>query len=361
MKRIFALFSALCLLLCLSACGKDNVTPTGSTPSSPKGTEATLPKPTATEGTAPLAPEETLTQPDETTGDHTLPTQPEASADPTSPVLPTTPTQPTEPAQPTEPTQSTEPNQPTQPPAPHIHSYSSSITKAAGCTAKGIKTYRCSCGASYTEDISATGHNWGQWVTTKAPSVTEEGNSQRKCANCQDVENKVIPKLPDPGPANGAVTREQLDQIYELFLTYVNAERIRVGAAPLTTNSYLDSVAQLRSTETLELFSHTRPNGEPWHSLIDSNAYPYITVGENLCMTSHVGDGSYTPADKWVGSRSQVEAAASWIFVLFKNSPGHYANMINADFKECGIGISFEMFTDDIPLFYLAHIFGARS
>ena len=123
---------------------------------------------------------------------------------------------------------------------------------------------------------------------------------------------------------------------------------------------YLDSVAQIRSAETIELFSHTRPNGEPWHSLIDVHAYPYIATGENICMTSHIGNGSYTSADKWVGSQPQIEAAASWIFVLFKNSSGHYSNMINANYKECGIGISYEMHADGIPMFYLAHIFGAR-
>ena len=45
-------------------------------------------------------------------------------------------------------------------PATHKHSYTSSVTKKATCTATGTKTYKCSCGNSYTEAIAATGHDW---------------------------------------------------------------------------------------------------------------------------------------------------------------------------------------------------------
>lgn len=57
----------------------------------------------------------------------------------------------------------TKPEQPkqTEPtPAPHTHSYSSSITQNASCNANGVKTFTCSCGDSYTETIPMTDHNW---------------------------------------------------------------------------------------------------------------------------------------------------------------------------------------------------------
>jgi len=47
----------------------------------------------------------------------------------------------------------------------HTHSYSSKVTKAATCTNTGTRTYTCSCGNSYTETISALGHDYsGQRV-----------------------------------------------------------------------------------------------------------------------------------------------------------------------------------------------------
>lgn len=44
-------------------------------------------------------------------------------------------------------------------PASHKHSYVSKVTKEATCTGKGTKTFTCSCTDTYTEDISALGHD----------------------------------------------------------------------------------------------------------------------------------------------------------------------------------------------------------
>lgn len=351
MKRILALLLSISILFCLVACKKR---PAGSA-DSVLGSTASTETRGSTPATETTGGKETTgteaTQGATAPGETTAPTVPSA----TGPADSTDPTNPTG-APSTEATQPTQPGQP-----PHSHSYSSRITKAATCTGQGVRTFSCACGASYTESIPATGHSWGQWVTTKEPTIAAEGNSQRKCDNCSATENKPISKLPDPGADSGPVTQAQLQQIHDLFLTYVNAERVRVGVSPLSTNTHLSGWAQTRSQETITLFSHTRPDGQPWSTIIDGSQYPWVTIGENLCMTSHMGDNPYTSADKWVGSQSQIEAAAGWLFNLLKNSPGHYANMINGSFTECGIGISYQMEGSiQIPMFYLAHIFGAR-
>ena len=46
----------------------------------------------------------------------------------------------------------------------HTHSYASAITTPATCTADGVRTYTCSCGASYTEKINKLGHSYGAWT-----------------------------------------------------------------------------------------------------------------------------------------------------------------------------------------------------
>ncbi len=49
------------------------------------------------------------------------------------------------------------------------HSYTSKVTKAATCTVAGVKTFTCSkCSNSYTESIPATGHNWTAATCTAA-------------------------------------------------------------------------------------------------------------------------------------------------------------------------------------------------
>ncbi len=69
----------------------------------------------------------------------------------------------------------------------HQHSFSSAVTKAAGCTEKGVKTFTCSCGDSYTEDIPALGH---KAVTDKAvaPTCTADGKTEGShCSVCNTV------------------------------------------------------------------------------------------------------------------------------------------------------------------------------
>lgn len=43
---------------------------------------------------------------------------------------------------------------------PHQHQYSSVVTTQPTCTRSGVRTYSCTCGASYTEAVPATGHAW---------------------------------------------------------------------------------------------------------------------------------------------------------------------------------------------------------
>lgn len=59
---------------------------------------------------------------------------------------------------------------------PHTHSYTSSVTTAATCTNAGVRTYTCSCGESYTEEIPAAGHNYVDGVCTVCGAVDPNYN-----------------------------------------------------------------------------------------------------------------------------------------------------------------------------------------
>ena len=50
--------------------------------------------------------------------------------------------------------------EPDEPDEPHTHSYTATVTTAATCETAGVRTYTCSCGGSYTEEIPATGHDY---------------------------------------------------------------------------------------------------------------------------------------------------------------------------------------------------------
>ncbi len=79
----------------------------------------------------------------------------------------------------------------------HAHNYSSSaVTRAATCSQSGVRTYYCSCGATKTEGIPATGHSWGSWVTTKQPTSDSTGTAKRTCTKCSGYETKTLAKRP---------------------------------------------------------------------------------------------------------------------------------------------------------------------
>lgn len=55
----------------------------------------------------------------------------------------------------------------------HEHNYTETVTKEPTCTEAGEKTYTCGCGDSYTEDIPATGHHFGE---------------EDKCTDCGELD-----------------------------------------------------------------------------------------------------------------------------------------------------------------------------
>lgn len=132
------------------------------------------------------------------------------------------------------------------------------VTTEPGCETKGIKTYTCAlCRATKTEDIPAaghtevedpavaatcttagktkgahcslcgevlvahevipaTGHSFGEWTETKAPSLTEDGEESRSCRNsgCKETETRPVKAVIytvsyDANGGTGAPTAQQ--------------------------------------------------------------------------------------------------------------------------------------------------------
>ena len=79
----------------------------------------------------------------------------------------------------------------------HEHSYEKTETKKPTCTSKGEKTYTCSCGDTYKEDISKTAHT-EESIKGKAATCTKKGLTDgKKCTACGKVtvEQKELPAL----------------------------------------------------------------------------------------------------------------------------------------------------------------------
>tara|TARA_B100002051_G_scaffold276205_1_gene323184 strand:+ start:9374 stop:9907 length:534 start_codon:yes stop_codon:yes gene_type:complete len=117
-------------------------------------------------------------------------------------------------------------------------------------------------------------------------------------------------------------TTEELPFSQMEVIEKVNEVRAKDGLAPLTLNSQLEAAAQNKATDMAEqaYFSHIGPNNERFWDFITEADYRYYYAGENLA--AHFSDVE-TLVNAWY------------------NSPSHQANMLNAEYTETGIGITY--------------------
>ncbi|MCL2037880.1 CAP domain-containing protein [Candidatus Saccharibacteria bacterium] len=136
------------------------------------------------------------------------------------------------------------------------------------------------------------------------PSAPPPGQPQTPTPPTPPVQPPVQPPAPDP-----------LTEV----LNIVNAERAAVGAGPLAIVPLLSQAAQVRAVEAASVFSHTRPNGSQWSTVLGEYGISYSMAGENLAL------GNMTPAQVMQG----------WM-----NSAGHRANILNPSYTQIGLGKS---------------------
>jgi len=105
------------------------------------------------------------------------------------------------------------------------------------------------------------------------------------------------------------------------LLDETNGQRSGNGVGGLQLNGQLNQAAQAKAEDMVarNYWSHTTPDGkEPWQ-FITSTGYSYQTVGENLAY----------------GFSNSTSTVTGWM-----NSPGHRANLLNANFQDVGFGIA---------------------
>lgn len=94
-------------------------------------------------------------------------------------------------------------------------------------------------------------------------------------------------------------------------LNITNEMRKAAGCSPLVMDADLLEAAMQRAAEVSLFFSHTRPDG----------------------------NGCYTASEKMFGENIAAgNSSASGTMNMWKNSPGHYRNIISPDFQSIGIG-----------------------
>lgn len=209
---------------------------------------------------------------------------------------------------------------------------------------------------STTED---TTEDTTEVTTTSVDTTIEEPTETTTEETTEDTTTE--PATEDYKPIDTVegdfITQEMLWTIEEGFFRLVNEERARLGLDPYAYKKGLDDAAQIRSKELITNYSHTRPDGSPCYSVIeDPSKLHLLMIGENIY-------GVYGKAldrhQKFTGTQEELELIYTTYFNGFKNSPGHYANIIDKDFNYTGIGISYVWDEEcNSYLFYISHLFG---
>lgn len=125
----------------------------------------------------------------------------------------------------------------------------------------------------------------------------------------------IKPEVPenDSSDAGQEAMKSYVEQVVEL----VNMERAKVGLPALTMSQDLNNAAQIRAVETVQSFSHTRPDGSSFSSVLKENGISFRGAGENIA---------------W-GQRTPEAVVNAWM-----NSEGHRANILNKNFTSIGVG-----------------------
>lgn len=106
---------------------------------------------------------------------------------------------------------------------------------------------------------------------------------------------------------------------YKEVVVKVNEYRADAQVNPITLDNDLCLAATIRAMELAyaNKFSHTRPNGTLFYTVLNELKIPYSTAGENIAA----------------GQTTVSAVTKSWY-----NSQGHRANMENKNFNKIGVG-----------------------
>ncbi len=130
------------------------------------------------------------------------------------------------------------------------------------------------------------------------------------------IDEEQVP-LADGPIGSGSTENPYIQQVVDL----VNAERTNAGLNPLEKSAEVCVAADVRAHEIAASFSHTRPDGRRYRTVLADNGISSHFSGENIA-------GGY---------RSPSEVVNAWM-----GSEGHRENIMNPDYTHIGVGYYYD-------------------
>lgn len=146
------------------------------------------------------------------------------------------------------------------------------------------------------------------------PIITLPGGNQPDTDQPEDNQPGNDTNKPDTDrPGTGTEELSFAEQVVKL----VNEERAKAGLSALTLDKDIEAASLIRSKEIEVSFSHTRPDGRKFSTVLQDNGISFRGAGENIA---------------W-GQKSPQDVMNAWM-----NSDGHRANILNAKYTKIGVG-----------------------
>jgi uncharacterized YkwD family protein len=158
---------------------------------------------------------------------------------------------------------------------------------------------------------------------TKNPGTTNPGTTNPGTTN----PGTTNPGTTNPGTTNpekpttgkDTSTSSSVSSYERQVVELVNAERAKVGVAPLSLDSSISNVARTKSKDmaTNNYFSHTSPTYGNAASMLKQFGIKYTAYGENIAS----------------GQKTPQQVVSEWM-----KSQGHKENILSSTFTKIGVG-----------------------
>jgi len=121
-------------------------------------------------------------------------------------------------------------------------------------------------------------------------------------------------------PATAWLSPDVLREQQQKIITLTNAVRDNLGVGSLAENTLLTQSALAKAQDMLigQYFAHASPDGARVSNLLGDAGYSYRVAGENLAM----------------GFADAESVVNAWVA-----SPTHYANIIEPEYRDIGVGL----------------------
>lgn len=169
--------------------------------------------------------------------------------------------------------------------------------------------------------ITVCNHRSTRWVVNKEATADVDGLKTLVCDYCgKAVETEVIPAFAASG---------KLRDLENGMLALINEARAEAGVSPLTFDYERQPCTDKRVQEITESFSHTRPDGTIYYTVLEELGYDMPGFcGENIASF-----GKYT-------AESDTEYGYSTLHEALIKSQAHKTNILGEDFKSVALSFT---------------------